>query len=513
MWIKRILHKKGNNHQHASCISAVKEKGHAGGTSRRVLKIMSLFTGVESLGIICSMVKMKLVAIWLDATGVGLFNIFNTTVDTATYLTGLGLRQSAVRDVAVARGDGGSRLNVIIAAVRGWSVVAGLLGAVALLTLSWPLAEIIFGDGRMWWNFAVLGATMLFNALYAGEAAVFQGTEAYRRLARTGLEMAVAGLLVSVPMFRFLGENSVSLSIAAYGLCGCLFAYINRERRYDIKPMRGQELKNNSAFVKFGAYISITAFFNTLCQLIFVSWLNNVASTAVVGLYGAGMTLVVRYTSMVFNSVGLEYYPRVSANIGHPQRMEVFMNHEVTLLLLVLTPLMLLFMACRELVVPLLYSREFLVIIPFISWGIMTILMRAVSNTLAFTIMAKGEGKVYMAVDSADALFGLAMCVVMYMRYGITGVGIALVIWHAAYMAVVTFVCRYRYSLKLGADALRTIILSFLTGAGALAGSYFMDERVYIPLCVLGAAVYFYFLRRMLSMRRKSRTPRSQLRQ
>ena len=483
------------------------------GTSGRVLKVMGIFTSVEMTGIICSMVKMKLVALWLDATGVGLFNIFNTTVDTATYLTGLGVRQSAVRDVSLASRGPAERLRMLIEAVRGWSVVAGLLGAVVLAILAWPLAEIIFGDGMMWWNFILLGGAMLLNALFAGESAIFQGTEQFRRLARTSFETALVGLVISIPMFRFMGNASVAWSIVAYSLCGVVFAFLNRDRRFPLRfPDQGR-LRTNGKFVKFGAYIAITAFINSLCQLAFATWLNRVASTAEVGFYAAGVTLVVRYTSLVFNSVGLEFYPRAAACADCPRRMEVFLNHEVVLLLLVFTPLLLLFMLFREALVLILYRSDFLVILPYITWGIVTVLLRSASNSIAYTIMARGEGKVYMLTDTVDALIGLGLSIWLYSLLGLTGIGIAMVIWHTLYLVITAAVSRRRYGLSLGSDAWRTLSFSLLTAAVAGVAVSRLPVSVYGPLVGVLFLVYVRFFVRFLRKRRRSRGPLSQARQ
>ncbi len=467
-------------------------------TSRRVLKVMGIFTSVEMAGIVCSMVKMKLVAMWLDATGVGLFNIFNSTIDTTTYLTGLGLRQSAVRDLSGASRKGEGMLRRMVERVRAWSVAAGLLGAVVLAALAWPLAEIIFGDGRMWWNFMVLGGAMLLNALYAGESAIFQATEGFKRLARSGLGMAVAGLVVSVPMFRFMGEASVAWSLLAYSLCGVIFAYINRDRRFAVTLPRRKDLQGEQTFLKFGAFISITAFINSLCQLAFSTWLNREASTAEVGLYSAGYILVMRYTSLVFNSVSLEYYPRVAACGANRNRMEVFMNHEVSLLLLLFTPLMLLFLLFRELIVEILYDADFLVILPFISWGILTVVLRGASNTMAYTIMAKGEGKVYMFTDVVDAVLGLGLSIWLYSELGLTGIGVAMVVWHGVYMLIVEGVCRRRYGLYLRSATLRLLTASFLTAGIALVLVLMTPALIHVPVLAIAACVYIWYFARFL---------------
>ena len=75
-----------------------------GTLSQKILKVMALFTGMQFFTILCTIVKTKLVALWLSADGVGLFGILNTTVETTATLTDMGLRQSAVRDVAQSAG-------------------------------------------------------------------------------------------------------------------------------------------------------------------------------------------------------------------------------------------------------------------------------------------------------------------------------------------------------------------------------------------------------------------------
>ena len=41
------------------------------------LKALGIFGGVQSVNIIFSIVRTKLIAIWIGATGVGLFGIYN----------------------------------------------------------------------------------------------------------------------------------------------------------------------------------------------------------------------------------------------------------------------------------------------------------------------------------------------------------------------------------------------------------------------------------------------------
>lgn len=479
-------------------------------TSRKILKVMSVFTGVEFLGILCSMIKMKFVALWLDAVGVGLFNIFNTTIETTSYLTGLGIRQSSVRDLAGAKSEGEGYLKKMIGVVRSWSAASAVLGGLVLTIFAWPLAEIFFKDGRLWWNFAILGGAMIFNSLYAGESAIFQATESFMRLARANLIGAVGGLATSLILFYFLGDKGVALSILVNFIITLTAAYLLRDKRWDKAKPAVQSLKPGVKMVKLGAWISLTGFFSTLCQLIFISWLNRTASTAEVGLYGAGVTLVVRYTGLVFNSVILEFYPRISANLRYPYRMNLFLNHEIVLLLLLFTPLVLLFIILRTPIVLLLYSKEFLLILPFITWGITVVILRAVSNTLGMCVLAKGEGKIYMLTESGDALLGLGLSILLYLKLGFTGLGIALVIWHLFYLIMVAVICRWRYGLVLNRNSVMLTCISLLTVGVAILSTFILPDIISIPAMGVVAVVYGYYFLRFLRKRRKSRTPLSQ---
>lgn len=63
-------------------------------TYRRIVKATGLFGGAQVVGILCSVVKAKLIAIWLGAEGVGIIGLYNTALEMITSVTGLGLRQS-----------------------------------------------------------------------------------------------------------------------------------------------------------------------------------------------------------------------------------------------------------------------------------------------------------------------------------------------------------------------------------------------------------------------------------
>ena len=75
-------------------------------TYRRIVKSTGLFGGVQLVNILCSIIKTKLVAVWLGAEGIGIMSLYTLATETVSQITGLGIRQSGVRDVSVASKSG-----------------------------------------------------------------------------------------------------------------------------------------------------------------------------------------------------------------------------------------------------------------------------------------------------------------------------------------------------------------------------------------------------------------------
>lgn len=443
-----------------------------GGLTQKVLGVMAMFTGLQMFSILCSVVKMKIVALWLQATGVGLFGIFNTTTETLSTLTDMGLRQSCVRDVA-SHNHNPSYMARLVKVVRRWSLISGIAGALAISGLSLPLSFWFFNDTSQWWQFAILSGAMLLNAITGGEQAILQGSGKLKRLARSSLIASATGLTASIPMFYWWGDASVTASIIVYAAAG--LAAVAWVRYHPAKSVESPKItlkdtiKEGSDFVRLGAAMAIAAFITNMAHMGFLSFLTASASLTEVGYYQAGTTLVVRYMGLIFTAVGMEYFPRLAANTHSDRRTQIFVVHETRLLLMILTPVIILFLLLRRWVVWLLYSPEFETIIPFISWAAISCIFKAVSWCMAFVIPARGDSRIYILTETVDAAVGLGLCIICYHLAGLTGLGLAYIGWYAVYTLIIWFVYRYRYGLHLPQRIwMLTITALLLTSAVAL---------------------------------------------
>lgn len=425
-------------------------KAH-GGMSRLILKAMGIFGGVQVLGILCSIIRTKLVALWIGPVGVGLFGIFNQALEMINMATNLGVRNSSVRDISQAMEHRDQSLIArIVTVVRRWSLWLGMAGALITLAIAPALSRFSFGDYSHVWHFAALAVAVLFMALTNGEYAVLQGLSKLKRLARVTVSGTVGGLLISIPLFYFLRERSVLPSILAYALCLLVAAFVLKDKQYPAAQVSRREVVNmGEGFIKLGVFMTLGSFVSMLASYAFVSWLNTRGGTQAVGFYQAGYTMVDKYAGLVFAALGMEFYPRLSRVAGSDKRLRVFVSHEINIALMVLAPILMLFVLLRVPLIHLLYRGDFDVIATYISWGAVGTLFRAVSWCMAFVMLAKGHGKIFLVTETVSAVTVLVLNMLCYSQWGVDGLGYAYLLSYIIYTAVVAVVYFGVYRLKL----------------------------------------------------------------
>ena len=454
-----------------------------GNISRMAMKAMGLFGGVQVMGILCSIIRTKLVAMWIGPVGIGLFGLFNNALEMISTGTNLGIRSSSVRDISQAMGSHDSSLVArMVTVVRKWSMWLGLAGALITLSLAPLLSRITFGDDLHIWGFVALSVAVLLGALTNGEYAVLQGTARLKRLASVTLWGTICGLAVSIPLFYLLRERSILPSIIAYAAALAIFAWVFRNRDYPAMPVsRRETFDMGKGFVRLGIFMTLGNFATILASYAFNAWLNVNAGTEQVGFYQAGYTLINKYTGLILTALGMEYYPRLSQVADSRLRLRAFVSQEINVAIAIMAPVVALFILLREVVVWILYTPDFNVILTFVSWGMIGTVLRTVSWCLAFTILAKGDGKTYLWTEAASAVINLLLNIVFYRWWGLTGLGIAFLVSYLLYTLIVAVVYFKQYRLTVTRASLYNLLWTLAVATGVMAAM----ESGLLPLAIV----------------------------
>ena len=358
------------------------------------------------------------------------------------------------------------------------------------MSLAPLLSQVTFGDHTHIWGFVILSIAVLLQALTNGEYAVLQGTARLKRLASVTLWGTIVGLAISIPLFYLMRERSILPSIIAYAAALVTFAWLFRNREYAPANISSRETFDmGKGFVKLGIYMTLGNFATILASYAFNAWLNINAGTETVGYYQAGYTLINKYTGLILTALGMEYYPRLAKVAESRMRLRAFVSQEINVAIAVMAPVVALFILLREVVVWLLYTPEFNVILSFISWGMIGTVLRTMSWCLAFTILAKGDGKTYLWTEVASAVINLLLNIVFYQWWGLTGLGIAFLVSYLLYTIIIAVVYFKGYRLSISRASLYNLLWTLAIASTVMIAMETGTLVVAIILTVISIAV------------------------
>lgn len=476
-----------------------------GTLSAKVLKVMGIFSGVQFLTILCGIIRTKLVAVWLGPAGIGLFGLYNSALDTITSISQLGGGTGVIRALAT---EPRKTIPRLVAVVRRWGLGLGLAGALITLCISPWLSQLTFGNADHTLGFIILSAAIFFLTVSNNEGAIFQGFRRYTALARASVAGAVAGLVITIPMYYFWGLDSIAPSLLVFAVVtwACRGWYREKVEKPSHPLTLRETISRGGEFATLGIYITISSFATNAVAFIFISYLNRKYGTDYAGFYQGGFTLVNRYVGLVLAAIGMEYLPRMSQVNFSRTRTELFLSHEIILIMMVMFPVVNIFIGGNHWLIQILYANPFRIMVPFITWAVVGTIFRASSWCMGYVILAKNDGKTFLLTEIASAAVAVVLNIIFFNAFAFIGLGIAYTLWYIIYQLMVWGVCRWRYRLRLSRRAWLMPLGMFVFCAICAACRTLWGWEASIPFILISVAISWLGLSSLLKKKNLSKT-------
>ena len=440
--------------------------------SGRIIKAMGLFTGVQAVMILLSIVRTKLVAVWLGPAGVNA--IFISTQELLVSAVGLNLRTGGVRELSAAPASERSRRMGVLLRV---AMMLAVGGCVATVALSPALSYWTLSTTSEWWCFALLGVGVGAGIYLDADLAALQAAGKLKALARVSFAASLACTLVSVPLYYGLRLQAV---LPVYLLMTVVYAlWARRERRLccpaPVMPGYAEAWRSARPMLRLGIFLTVAAVVGRLTSYLFVVFMSRFASEGELGVYQAGFTLINTYVGVIFTALSTEYYPRLASVSASRMRMEVFVAHEFKIVARMLMPLMVVFLIADKLMVRVLYAESFMPLLPYVDIAVCGMALRAFSFCVAYVVLARGDGRMYVFLEGTSEILGLVLKIGGYMLWGFAGLGVAYVVEYLVYGCMV--VCIYRrYGMRFRGATLRLCAGATALGFAALMVKYIIQN-------------------------------------
>ena len=422
--------------------------------TRRVVGAIALFGSVQGVSAVCSLIRNKLIALWVGAAGVGLAGILAMAYEMFSALAQLGLRVSIVREIAQSSGLQYFRMRRV---VRRISVLLGLGVGLIAVALAPLLSRLSLGDGRATWMFMLIGGGVFLNTLQQCEQAILQGLGKYKRVAAIAFISIPLSLAIIVPLLWYYRLQAMIAVVLTVVVVSTVVAFLLRDRSKAPAEIRRESLSLKETFsssrqlLSVGFVLTLTGFLTWLVNYFVIAFIANEGGLETSGCYQAGYTLTVNYMGVLLASLSVEYFPRLSsaAAAGY-RRQATMMRHQTLTLIAVVGPIALTMSLLAKWAVAVLYSSDFFDAVPMIVAAAPGTVIRVAALSVAYIILANAGKRIYLLTEVSSSLICVVLNVVCYRLWGLMGAGLAFSLWYAIYFLIVVVAVRRTYGIKLG---------------------------------------------------------------
>ena len=478
---------------------------------QHILKYTGIFGGVQGLNIVLGLVRTKLIALLLGPSGMGLASLFNTTVGFVSQATNLGVSFSAVRHLSSLYDAGDeAALAHFVKVVRGWSLLTALLGMLVCVMIGPLLSQTTFAWGNHTLHFMLLAPAVGMLAITGGETAILKAMRALGALASVQVLAVVAALVISIPIYYFFGESGIVPVIVLMALATMLLTVRHSYRLVPLqlsgaKGMLGEGME----MVRLGVAFTLAAVIGSASELLIRSYLNVVGDLDMLGLYNAGYMLTITYAGMVFSAMEADYFPRLSGVQHDIDATNECVNRQMEVSLLLLSPMLAALMLSLPILIPLLFSAQFLPVVEMAQVATLAMYLKVMTLPVAYITLARGYSLSYLFLETSYYVAFIVLFVVGYEQWGLYGTGVAVALAHLfEYVLVNGYAYKkygYRFSATVSGYAIVQTGIGLLLFLVTLLAEGLLYWGTGLLLVVLSLSLSLHILRRKVHLWEKLR--------
>lgn len=475
----------------------------------RAVKYMGVFGGTQSFAILLGIVKTKFATKFLGASGLGMIAMYNRTLQMLSDFTNLSLSFSAVRQIAEAHERGNEEeLLYRIKVLRSWAFLTAVVGVFVAIALYPLLGKWVF-EGHSYYTsrFLLLSPVVGFMAVTGSELAILKGVHNLNKVAKYTLWTALLGLVISVPLYIFMGVAGIfpAIFLTTFMQMLILLIYSLPLYPYHISPFSRNVLRDGVDMVKFGVGYIFAAVMGSFSTWLVCKVLIDLGNDIIVGFYSAGMTMMSLLPGILFASIDSDYYPRLSSVNKDATAMRRLVNEQAEVQLLIQAPLLMAYLLALRLLVPLFYDFEILAAVPMTQLAMFGMFIRTMTYPISYLPLARGDSKVFIFQEAVYDIMYVIFIIAGYKLYGLLGVGAAIAITYFIEWIVVSIIAFLKYKFVFSKELIRCFLLQLpIFLLMVIVTQTTNDGTAYwiigILVTILSAVLSFYLLSKRLSL-------------
>lgn len=461
----------------------------AAGSRGNILKATSMIGGASVVSLLIGLTRMKVAALMLGPTGVGLIGLFQNFMQTAVAVVSLGLGTTGTRQIAEAVGKKDeARLKVARVALFRGSLILALVGMVLIWVLRAPMAQLLTGSAEQASMVGWLGVGVALSVVASAQTALLTGLRRIGALATLTMGIAAASAAIGVAALFIAGPAGIVPFVIAAPVASFVLGYVYVRRVPHgprIQVTRRAVWREWRMLATLGLAFTIAGTATTAGQLIVRTFIQRDLGAFALGEFQAAWLISITYINFVLQAMTTDFYPRLSAVYGDPEEVNRVVNDQTEIALMLAAPILLGMMALAPLVTYLLYSSAFATTPAILQWQILGDALKIASWPLGYLILASGDGRTFMLVEIAATAVLVAAVRLGLGLIGLEASGIAVLAMYLFYLPLVYAVARR----KTGFRWTRQVARKAIALAAALVATFLAAKGSPVAGAVVGVAL------------------------
>lgn len=453
---------------------------------KQIFKNTSLFGGVQVIQLIFTLLKAKLIAIFIGAVGMGISALFNTTVSLLVTFSNLGLNTSALKDISfVFESNNEYKISQLISIYKKLLILSCAFGTLLMITFSSLLSYLTFGNYLYVNSFIILTLLLIPTLLTQGYLTILQGSKNIKIVTLFSIFSIIISFFFSIPFYLILGIKGIipGLIIPQWVT---FFLSLFFLKKLNIKNVKVNKLKVfiiGSKMLKLGFALMIAIFIGQFTKLLFNLYISKFGTLEDLGYINAAFGLTLTSVSLVFTSLANDYLPRLSAICNNNYLMNETVNRQGIIVLLIIFPILIFISLFSSFIINFFLSKDFLnveLLIKLLSYGMV---YKVISFTLMYIPIAFGDKKAYLFIEAFwNNFLILFFNILGYYIFGLNGLGYSLIISSIVYLVTISIYIKFKYNFIFTSESLKIFFIVILFSSLMFINSIYSSK------------IYFYII-------------------
>ncbi len=395
----------------------------------------SFWSAVSSvIKVLAGMVTTKIMAIFVGPNGVALLGNFNNIMSTLTSFSNGAIGSGITKYISEYDSEEEKR-SIVAHSVKICLICSSFIGAF-ILVFNKSFAKLAFGNTEYNSAFIIGGLTIVFFGLNTTISAVYNGYRYIKYLIITGIIGSILSVILAFVITMNYGLFGALINTAIAQVC--IFV-INIYFIRKLKLVNSNLLRTslNKALMwklfKYAIMSTVTAVVVPMSTLMIRKYVLSNFSANEAGYIQGIWNISGAYLMVVTTTLSIYYLPTLSSIKDDVSlRSEIFKGYKFLLPMTILGGIII--YVCRDLIITVLYTPEFLPMRRYFAFQIIGDMFKIASWILAFLMIAKAMTKWFIITEILFTLLYVALSFFFMKLYGSIGVTYAYVINYFLYL-------------------------------------------------------------------------------